>query len=122
MDLNAKVTETGKPGMVVIHKSWCGACKALKPKFAENKAIEEASKDFIMINTLDDQEPNDAMYRPDGGYIPRILFIDPATGKVDPEIVNPGRDSYKYYYPDPNGIVKAMAAAKAKFVAAKDEL
>ena len=106
--------------MVVIHKTWCGACKALKPKFAENEAIEKAAEHFVLLNALDDDEPAGEEFKPDGGYIPRILFIDPSTGKVDPSLVNPGRDTYKYYYPDPNGIAKSMANVKAKFT--KEEL
>jgi protein-disulfide reductase (glutathione) len=120
-----KIKETGRPGMVVLHKSWCGACKALGPKFAESAAVQAASKDFIMINVQDDDEPTGdqvAEYAPDGGYIPRILFVDPATQKVAPGVKVPnGNAKYGYYYSSPEQIVQGMQAAKAAFQG-KEEL
>ena len=117
----AKIIESGKPGMLVIHKSWCGACKALKPKFAESKEIEEASENFVMFNALDDDEPNGNEFKPDGGYIPRILFLD-GKGNVVKDLVNKGRDSYKYYYPSPNDVVRGMKNALEHFENVKEEL
>jgi hypothetical protein len=44
-----------KWGMMVVHKSWCGACKRLGPEFAKSAAILSASKDFVLINVHDDE-------------------------------------------------------------------
>ena len=54
---------TNKPIALLIHKSWCGACKALKPEF-KNADLVEMSKKFVMINTEDDDEPKGDQYKP----------------------------------------------------------
>ena len=48
---------------------------ALKPKFVTSEKIEKLSKKFVMVNTMDDDEPEDDKYSPDGKYVPRILFL-----------------------------------------------
>ena len=54
------------PALVVIHKSWCGACRSLGPAFAASAEITALASEFIMINVRDDEEPRDASWHPDG--------------------------------------------------------
>ncbi|KAK8743787.1 hypothetical protein OTU49_001265 [Cherax quadricarinatus] len=103
--------DTGKPLMLIIHKSWCGACKAFKPKFAESSEALQLSKNFVMVNTIDDEEPKEDKYAPDGGYIPRILFLD-SQGEVQQSIYNKkGNPTYKFYYYDDKTVVDSMKEA-----------
>ena len=50
---------------------------------------------LLQVNTIDDDEPKGDQYTPDGGYIPRILFLD-TEGTVMTQHVNKGgNDKYK---------------------------
>ena len=63
-----------------------------------------------MVNLVDDEEPQDTSYAPDGGYIPRIVFVK--NGEVVSELKNEDRpDKYSYFYTDPTGILKTMQKA-----------
>ena len=100
-------------------QSWCGACKNLKTQFTPGTDIVAASAKFIMVNLEDDAEPKDASYSPDGGYIPRILFVK--DGKVVPE-ANSGNDQYKYFYSQAVDIVNKMESFAAGDWPSKEEL
>eukprot|EP00164_Ancoracysta_twista_P002472 GFYU01003282.1.p2 GENE.GFYU01003282.1~~GFYU01003282.1.p2 ORF type:complete len:168 (+),score=63.13 GFYU01003282.1:32-505(+) len=116
----AAAVSEGKPIMVLIFKTWCGACKRLKPVFANSKAIADAAKKFVMVNLQDDEEPTDAgTFAPDGAYIPRIIFLD-SQGKAQHSIINEGGNpSYKYFYSGEKDVVASMNKA---LTGAKDEL
>jgi len=102
---------TGKPIMYVFHKSWCGACKNLGPKFASSQAIKNLAEQFVLVNLVDDEHPSDPKFSPDGGYIPRIFF-GKSDGSVDHSINNAhANPTYKYYYSNGDTIAAAMQTA-----------
>jgi len=59
----------------------------------------------------------DSKFAPDGGYIPRVLFLSPAGEVLDVTNVE-GNARYKYYYGAPSQIVSAMKTALTRFPAA----
>ncbi|KAL6071034.1 Thioredoxin domain-containing protein 12 [Balamuthia mandrillaris] len=107
-----RAKEENKPAFVLLHKSWCGACKRLKPAFAGSTEVEQLSEKFVMINAEDDEEPHaNPAFALDGSYIPRIIFMS-AEGTVLPEIYNEGGNAkYKYFYSSPEQIVTVMNKA-----------
>lgn len=93
----AEAKADGRPLMLVVHASWCGQCKALKPAFSDAR-LAALSERFVMVNADQDQTPAVLGYGPDGNYLPRVLFIDPTTGVADESLQNPSRSRYHYYY------------------------
>ncbi|KAL7078455.1 hypothetical protein ACQ4LE_002284 [Meloidogyne hapla] len=104
--------ERNKPVFLLIHKTWCHACKSLKKVMQQSnarKAFKKLSEYFVMVNTADDDEPYEEEYRPDGKYVPRILFLD-KNGDLLPDFRNKKAEykNYAYYYPSPADILNSM--------------
>jgi protein-disulfide reductase (glutathione) len=109
---------SGKPVFVLIHKTWCGACKALKGVFAASDKLAAAADALHLVNLEDDEEPSDAAFKPDGGYIPRGLFL--INGVVDASLKVPnGNPKYAYYYSNEPQLLDAFNAAVAASAKAK---
>lgn len=114
----AQAKAEGKPLMLLIWKSWCGACKALRPRFAASAEVLAESGSVVAVNVVDDEEPQGTEYAPDGGYIPRILFLRP-DGTVMRDVTNAANpDKYSYFHSDPATIAGAMRTAAAKVASA----
>lgn len=109
----AEAKADGRPLMLVVHASWCHRCKELKPKFSDEHLTALAER-FVMVNADQDQTPSVLAYAPDGTYIPRILFIDPATGTLDEDLQNPERSRYHYYYGPRDDLTGMMEKALAR--------
>ncbi|KAJ7378801.1 Thioredoxin domain-containing protein 12 [Desmophyllum pertusum] len=107
-----KMKKSGKWMLLLIHKTWCGSCKALKPKLSNSKEFAEMSRQFVMVNTEDEEEPKGSQFVVDGEYIPRVLFLNP-EGKVVEEIWNEGtkHPHVKYYYSSPQELISGMKRA-----------
>uniref|UniRef100_F1L356 Thioredoxin domain-containing protein 12 n=1 Tax=Ascaris suum TaxID=6253 RepID=F1L356_ASCSU len=106
-----------KPIFLLIHNTWCKACldlqKELRDHPDERKEIVELSRQFVMVNVVGKEEPNEEEYSPDGRYTPRILFLD-ANGKRIRGVNNLRR--HKYYlnfYDRAEDIIRAMKESLA---------
>lgn len=113
LDAGLRVAEqTGKPIMMVVHTSWCGNCRKLKPTFAQPKLVR-LSENFVMIHVDQDEQPEVRLYAPDGDYIPRVMFLD-SSGNVDRSLQNPNKsrtDRFRYFYTPREDLVATMRAA-----------
>ncbi|CAD5123753.1 DgyrCDS12067 [Dimorphilus gyrociliatus] len=113
-DLDQAITmakDSDKLIFLLLHKSWCRACKELKPSFSSDNELLELSKKFIMVNLEDDEEPRDDKYSPDGGYIPRAFFLQKNGEPILSLYNKEGNEKYKYYYSFSSQVVKSMNEA-----------
>ena len=103
--------EQNKPVFMLIHKSWCAACKALRSKFVASPEIELLSEHFVMTAVEDDDEPSDEKYSPQGSYSPRIMFLEPSgevAGVTNRVVIDP---AHLHFYGTAEEIVAAMLEA-----------
>ena len=110
----AEAKAQGRPLMLVVHASWCSRCQELKPAFSDAH-LAELSQRFVMVNADQDQTPAVLSYAPDGSYLPRVLFIDPATGSADESLRNPQRSRYHYYYGPQDDLPAIMERALERY-------
>jgi protein-disulfide reductase (glutathione) len=81
----------------------------------KSSVVEELAKNFIMVNLEDSEEPADKQYAQDGGYIPRIYYVDSSNGEVRGDIFNEnGHAQYKYFYGDVASVAAGMKQAIVK--------
>ncbi|GMR60796.1 hypothetical protein PMAYCL1PPCAC_30991, partial [Pristionchus mayeri] len=109
--------DLNKPIFLMIHKTWCGACKNLQREFKNSPKILDLlnlTPEFVMVNTEDDDEPNDAKYAPDGGYIPRIIFLDTDGNPLKTNNEKRYRNN-KYFYPLVPQVIEGMQRALEEF-------
>lgn len=101
---------SGKPLMVVIHKSYCPACKSLKSWFSKSDRIQSLSYKFVMVNIQTDQGETVPELDVDGRYVPRVFFLRPEDGSILTDVVNDvnGNPAYKYFYYDEESLLKSM--------------
>jgi thiol:disulfide interchange protein len=108
-----------KPVCLVVFTEWCPHCKAYSGVFHDPKVVAK-SKQFVMIHVDQDQAKEQTQkYVPDGGYIPRTMFLAP-DGTLATDVHAP-RPQFQYFYDekDPASVLAGMDAALAKFGAAK---
>lgn len=109
-----------KPIMMVVHKTWCAACRAVGQAFATSPEAELLSKYFVMANVEDDDEPSDKKYAIQGQYNPRVLFLYP-DGEVADIVNEKGDPAHLHFYPEISDLVKSMIQA-LRLIAGVEEI
>lgn len=103
-----------RPLMLVVHASWCRSCRALKPAF-EDRELAKLTRDFVMVNVDQDEDPSVRAYAIDGTYVPRVVFVDPKTGEPIEDLRNPSRHQSLYYYSPHDDLLGVMKKAIARY-------
>jgi len=103
---------------VLIHKTWCGACKNLKKDFQAGgpglDRVIKASKQYVMVNLEDGESDNLPDLEPEGAsYIPRVVFLD-SKGNVRKEIKSAANPKFAYFYPTAASLADVMESALSK--------
>jgi protein-disulfide reductase (glutathione) len=111
----------GKPVCLIVYTEWCPHCGNYSKVFHDPKVVEKAKR-FVMVRLDQDKEKaRTGAYAPDGGYIPRTMFLAP-DGILAADVHAP-RPKYQYFYDenDPASVLAGMDAALAKLAPAKPE-
>ena len=106
-----------KPGLVLFHRSYCGACKRLGNDVRQNKQLIELSKQFVMISCDGTNDPEGDAFeigivfsmiydKIDGKYVPRVFFINP-NNTLNYSIVS-NTFQYKYFYSSSKQLYQKM--------------
>lgn len=110
----AEAKKTHRPICLIFYTTWCPHCANYSKVFSDPKVVEK-SKSFVMIHLdADKNKELGQKYAPDGGYIPRTLFLTP-DGELDASL-SEARDKYKYFYDekDPASVLAGMDRALKK--------
>ena len=90
IDYKEAIDDTSKPSMIILHKSWCPACKSLKPKLIDSLEFEELSSKFSMVNAKE----NDPIHSLSDLNIGMAINFSPRNQKIHLK----GLDSYEVIY------------------------
>jgi thioredoxin-like negative regulator of GroEL len=106
--------ETQKTVLIVFHATWCQVCRKFREVF-KDRDIVEASRDLVMILIDVDKDPDiNGAFAPDGGYVPRTVFLDP-EGNVRDDLQS-SNPKYRYSadVDGPAELLSLMRRAAAK--------
>lgn len=109
-----RAKEQQRPILLVFWAGWCSHCKVYSHVFEDPRVVELARR-FVMVRAnVDEEEALAQRYAPDGGYVPRTLFLS-SEGVLQREI-HAARPQYVHFYDErnPASLLGGMKAALAK--------
>ena len=58
-----EIKEKKRPGVVLIHREWCSACRTIGRYCYDNIPLIKMSKKFVMISAPAGEEPQDETFQ-----------------------------------------------------------
>jgi thiol-disulfide isomerase/thioredoxin len=110
----AEALEIGKPVLLIFYTDWCPHCHNYSRLFHVPEVIELAAS-FVMIRVERDGHPAlSARHAPDGNYIPRTFFFDPA-GAPWADLISDNPE-YMYFFDEhhPEELIEVMTRARTR--------
>jgi len=103
---SSSIQGKGKPVMVLLTQSWCGACKGLKASINNGSKVSSAMKDFDVVHVEGD---GGKMWQEQGhGYVPQAYFFG---SKGQPLHVEGPMAEYKHFFANDSALADGMKKA-----------
>ena len=122
----SEIRETKKPGIVLIYRPTCPACRMLNGIFEKSQSVKALAKNYVMIRSVDGSESFQGAIRggttmvtclsTDGAYVPRLFFISPQGTPLMDVMAVDGNSRFKYYYFSEEQLIKKMEQVFSRYM------
>ena len=108
-DVTAEVKASGKPGLVFVTQTWCGACKSLKKSVNDDDEIKEMFGNFIVAHAAGTDGTEWQAEGKSDGYVPRVYFLAPDGSIADVSAPNP---KYAHFFSSAAAVKAGMRSVQ----------
>lgn len=102
----SEMTETGKPGILVLHADWCLECRNYRNLFSDPDVVAFAGDYVFMLADIEAQPEVQSRFNFDGDYIPRTLVLDT---EARPTELHTGSHPRQRYFVEPSNADELVA-------------
>ena len=108
-EVQKAVIAKGKPGVVFVTQSWCGACDFLKSNLNES-SLKDRMNEFVVVAIEGDDGVNFQKGDNKDEYVPRVYFLN-ADGTFYDKGSAPNPD-YEFFFPAAHSVMQVLDQLK----------